>query len=222
MKICKFKDCNKEVASKDFCVYHYNKYGRSGKCGNTNCKTDYGVYAKGLCMNCYAGRLYANKPKNPIFHPCKVEGCNIGTKGDYCQRHRRRVERGLSTDLSINFMIGENNHNWNGGVADYPNHSQMKMLRRERIKQLGLKCQCCGVDNKRLDLHHFDGSKTNHTTVNTTLLCHKCHCRVHAIKVNGLTYKEIAQKVGCCYATVFEYLRGRPSPKYGGKIDAIT
>lgn len=62
-------------------------------------------------------------------------------------------------------MLGENNHNWNGGTRSYR-------------KYIGEACELCAKEYK-LIVHHLDGDRYNNDMNNLQTLCTSCHCRVH-------------------------------------------
>ena len=70
-------------------------------------------------------------------------------------------------------MVGERNPNWNGGTAEYPNHSLMKRRRKERLEMDNYVCFRCG--GKATLVHHLDGGKTDHSLSNLASSCRVCH-----------------------------------------------
>lgn len=103
-------------------------------------------------------------------------------------------------------MRGSNNPNWKEGASDYPNHSQLKRNRLEKLKQAGNKCEVCGEN--AYCVHHIDGDQGNHELDNLAVLCRQCHLILHAgremdnfsekpktskyIREYGLTLREMA------------------------------
>jgi hypothetical protein len=79
---------------------------------------------------------------------------------------------------------GEKNINWKGGIAEYPNHSLMKRIRKFKLQSTNYICECCG--GKATEIHHLDKSKTNHSFNNFKSLCHKCHM--------GIFHKDSGQR----------------------------
>lgn len=71
---------------------------------------------------------------------------------------------------------GEKNNRWNGGTSQYPNHSLMKRVRKQKLEQVGHKCQICKVPANYI--HHLDGSKSNHDPNNLIVVCPSCHFRI--------------------------------------------
>ena len=68
---------------------------------------------------------------------------------------------------------GSDNFMWKGGIAEYPNHYEMKQNRLKKLQQTKSRCEICG--NRANTIHHKDGSHTNHSLKNLIVLCHKCH-----------------------------------------------
>ena len=87
------------------------------------------------------------------------------------------------------FETGEDNPNWKGGVADYPNHGAMKRNRLIKLKQADCKCEVCGEPAN--GIHHIDGSRDNHALDNLVVLCKKCHWILHTgHRKNTSKYRE--------------------------------
>ena len=99
-------------------------------------------------------------------------------------------------------MRGPKNPRWNGGTSEYPNHSQMKRNRLEKLKQAHNKCEVCG--GEAFCIHHIDESVDNHDLDNLAILCRKCHSILHAGRQNtskytreyGMTLHEMTDKFG--------------------------
>ena len=66
---------------------------------------------------------------------------------------------------------------WKGGIAEYPNHYEMKKNRLIKLQKTKSRCEIC--NDKANTLHHKDGSKDNHTIKNLIILCHRCHSIIH-------------------------------------------
>ena len=74
-------------------------------------------------------------------------------------------------------VSGEKNGRWSGGVNSYyKNHYQLKLNRKEKMKQVGSLCEKCG---KKVPLFatHKDGDKDNHIIINLEMLCSRCRPR---------------------------------------------
>lgn len=186
LKTCKITNCDKPVRARGYCVYHYNLHGNDTKpCGVVGCENNY--YAKGHCRKHYA--YYAHTPlRRHLGQKCKAPNCdkNVSSINQYCPKHKRKKEKGLdlSKNCSGEHWRGPKNPNWKGGVSDYPNHHQMKKIRKEKIKEVG-KCEDCGTKSKKLEVHHLDKSKTNHAPENLRVVCHKCHVSLYHRDVVG-------------------------------------
>jgi len=95
---------------------------------------------------------------------------------------------------------GERNGRWNGGSSEYPNHSEMKKIRKEILEQAGYKCHFC--DGFANEIHHKDKSKDNHLRDNLVACCHGCNHKGENIKLNtskfkrlyGFTFQELLEK----------------------------
>ena len=170
--ICKIIQCEKVVRSKSYCSYHYNKYDRPYKqCKEKNCI--HNNYAKGLCHTHY--EYYRRKPIYRVGKICSITNCKrkIRSINKYCVYHRPRVKK--KQPLTGDLRVGENNHRWNGGTSEYPNHSKMKQIRKRKVEETKGHCEDCGEKTKIMQLHHMDKSKDNHEYNNFKFLCSKCH-----------------------------------------------
>jgi len=131
---------------------------------------------------------------------CKIDGCNrkYYARG-FCYFHYRRFKKNQPMEGELNIK-GERNPNWNGGISEYPNHSLMKRVRKEILKESNNVCHyCCGFAN---EVHHKDLSKNNHSKENLVACCRKCnslpeHRKPHTSKykrIYGYTAKELIAK----------------------------
>ena len=69
---------------------------------------------------------------------------------------------------------GENNVRWSGGTNSYyKNHYQLKLNRKEKLKQVNNKCEKCGDDKSKLYANHKNGNKNDHIISNLEILCSK-------------------------------------------------
>ena len=146
-------------------------------------------YAKGMCKAHFERN---RKTGNPLGkrHLCKVESCKIVTFNDkYCPLHAKRLKRGLPL-ISLGNK-GKNNPRWKGGVSDYDNHYLMKKQRVIKVKQVQAKCKICNKDGKQI--HHKDGSRSNHKLSNLIFVCFKCHGLLHRILNRGGRTKELLE-----------------------------
>jgi hypothetical protein len=93
------------------------------------------------------------------------------------------------------FVRGEKNCNWKGGLAYYPNHSEMKRVRKEVLKEANNICQFCGGFTNRI--HHKDLSKDNHSKTNLVACCQKCNQLPEHRKPKKLCTSKYKRIFGC-------------------------
>ena len=174
-RLCLVSDCTKKVYSRNLCHTHYELNRRNGSV----------IY------------------KRNIFQKCLVKGCEnqitIISKSGLCNFHLIRQENNIDL-LRPWGNKGSNNPNWKGGVADYPNHSEMKRVRLQVLKEANYICQYCGKPTK--EIHHKDYSKSNHSKNNLIAACHSCNSKMRDPskkqkskyrKFYGYTLKELAE-----------------------------
>ena len=236
MKICKMVVCNREARAQGYCNGHYwrwkgghpldgeiKDYPHAKKdCKKIDCNRSH--YAKGLCRNHYARSMYTLKTSS-----CKIKSCKRKSQNEYCAKHKARIDAGLSTDLRRRFAYrGEKHWSWRGGVAEYPNHSELKRTRKLKLKSVNYECEeKCG--KKATVTHHLDKSKDNHSFNNLKALCHKCHLSIYhkgemgrKTLVPGYSLMELAKKIGCSLPTIRNYLKfGRKSMHFQIKINQV-
>jgi hypothetical protein len=209
MKICKAKGCNKKHYGKGFCRNHYVKLVWYVNPANRKYHRKY--------QKQYRLKKYGIGLK---MHKCKIRGCQNKTnsKSLYCYPHKNRIKNNLSTNLSISYKHfhpnyqGSNNPRWKGGISEYTNHSLMKKNRLIILMQ-NPKCEICG--KPATEIHHKDGSKTNHRLSNLVAVCHKCHPRpkTHLSKYRkkyGMSLKEIGKKIGYSKGYVGNLIKNFP------------
>lgn len=122
---------------------------------------------------------------------------------------------------------GAKNPRWNGGVAEYPSHSELKKNRLIVLREANYICQVCG--GKATQTHHKDKSKTNHAKENLLPVCCKCNASFHrdvigrkplfstsdTIKICQLYLKErlsqhnIAKRFNCSQRTISDIIKRR-------------
>lgn len=104
---------------------------------------------------------------------------------------------------------------------DYLDHYTMKQNRLKVLKANCHRCAICG--GVATEIHHKDGSKSNHDIKNLMPICHKCHMKLHSKKRkkpkinpeaieyylarNGLDKKDLAELVGMTYSAISTILR---------------
>lgn len=170
------------------------------KCKIKGCDNDH--YANGMCRMHDArvrrlGTPYLSKSKKVV--KCSVDECRrIARVKDLCPFHYNRKVRGV--DLNRPYGVkGELNHNWKNGVAEYPNHSELKRIRLTVLEEEKNICKYCGGPAN--EVHHIDGSKDNHQRGNLTACCHSCNLKQAGpkktskfIRKYGIPLRELSQK----------------------------
>ena len=114
----------------------------------------------------------------PTLKECLVPGCheNVIAHG-LCMFHYIRKRRGKDLTAPRNDgHRGARNTHWNGGTSEYPNHHEMKKVRKVVLAEANYLCPCGA---KATDVHHKDCSKSNHRKDNLVAYCRKCHLREH-------------------------------------------
>lgn len=181
------------------------RYKNKGRiCDVPGCEKPF--YAKGLCQKHHASKRHKGflASKINIKPVCSIEGCEEeSTVKGFCNFHYTRHLNGTPFDRPKG-LIGELNPNWNGGVAQYPNHSQMKRIRKVVLEEAEYICHYCG--DKANEVHHKDLSKDNHSRDNLVACCHSCNlkrrkpddqCTSKYKRIYGKTQKKIAKELGC-------------------------
>ena len=98
-------------------------------------------------------------------------------------------------NLSLS-LTGPRNGSWCGGIArkKYPFdfNSTLKLEIRKRDSSL---CQLCGLNKKKMDVHHIDYNKDNSSKENLILLCASCHIKTNAKKKREFYINFLKDKV---------------------------
>lgn len=99
------------------------------------------------------------KPKGNNYHTLK--------------KHLQRLDINTDHWLGQSWSKNEQLKNW----SDY---ARSGSVRKQLIKQLGNKCQECGITEWRnhplsIEMDHIDGDRTNNNVTNLKLLCPNCH-----------------------------------------------
>lgn len=202
-KSCNAENCNKVRSSGGFCFNH-SDFRTDKICKEDSCSLGY--YSNGYCKK--HNEYHRRNPKERVRNAdgslrskeCLALGCKKNVlRLDYCQRHQRKFEKYGNANIDLSGCTkGKKNVNWAGGVAEYPNHYTMKLLRKEKLEIVGNHCQECGIEksSSKLDLHHLDGSKDNHSMDNVLLLCHKCHMGIYHSGARGSRKRSLTASKG--------------------------
>ena len=226
-RTCKIEGCEKPYFANGLCNMHYSRVRnglkdmRSGKlsklwkpndprwknvisfCTIEGCNEKH--YAKGLCKNHYELNRRTGKTvyyKDIPKPQCSVEGCeSLATSltSGLCAFHKTRKMNGIPLNRPKGIK-GPLNRHWNGGVFEYPNHYEMKKMRRIILKEAKYACHYCGKPANQI--HHKDLSKDNHSKDNLVACCCKCNRQRSKIytskyrRLYGKTLKELADDSG--------------------------
>ncbi len=133
--------------------------------------------ARGYCNNHYALYLRNGSPKYKAhIQKCVANGCSEFSTPytKYCKFHLHRNYVNIPFDIPRG-RGGKKERNawWKGGIAEYPNHSLMKRMRREILEESNYICYFCQSEAK--EIHHLDHSKDNHSKDNLVACCHRCN-----------------------------------------------
>lgn len=163
-RLCTVPDCTRKYYQHGFCKNHHELFRRNGK-------PDY---------------------KYPLVK-CRTLGCEeFGRfKLGFCSFHLVRLRHNipLNTERYAG-LRGENNHCWNGGTSEYPNHSLMKRNRIEVLERDNYMCQYCGRPANQV--HHKDLSKENHSKGNLVACCRSCNAKMgKPRKVYNSKYRQL-------------------------------
>lgn len=105
---------------------------------------------------------------------------------------KRRFERSIKMS---GLMMGENNHNWRGGISSESYGSEFNDELRDQIRNRdNYICQECGIMQEdleyNLDVHHIDYDKTNNRPENLISLCRSCHMKTNYNREDWIKYFE--------------------------------
>lgn len=179
-RLCDMPDCGKPFYAKGLCHKHFNRLSRKGF---------------------LASRVF-------IPTVCSLNGCQKIADGalGFCKFHYDRYKRGVDFNRPKGIK-GELNHNWNGGVSQYPNHYQMKKIRNLILEKSKFTCYYCGKPANQI--HHKDLSKNNHSEENLVASCRSCNLKRHKNGTSKLKRKygkrlaQIGDILGCSYGHVY-------------------
>ena len=183
-------------------------------CDVPGCNGTY--YANGLCRKHDAQRRRKGFLACTVsffrFVKCSVENCknmSVGIHG-LCSTHYDRKRNGADLNRPIG-VKGELNHWWKGGVAQYQNHYEMKKIRKIVLEEENYTCYICGKPTKQI--HHLDGTKSNHDRSNLRACCASCNLKMvpyHTSKYKrayGKKLFQITQELGISAAKAIKLHR---------------
>jgi len=160
-KVCTLEGCDSTHYAKGYCRKHWTLFNRNG----------IPVY------------------KKTIIEICSVNGCKEEITGisrfGMCKFHVARKHDGIDINRPKG-NSGELNHMWKGGVAQYPNHYEMKKNRKIVLEEANFICKYCGGKADRI--HHIDLSKDNHCIENLAPSCSKCNSSMRPHKNSTSKY----------------------------------
>lgn len=200
MRLCKIKNCNEKHYAKEYCINHWRRFI---------------WYPKNKKHSVEYQKQYRKEHYGIFVHICEIKNCTNRThhKYKYCSIHRRRIEKNLPLDLSINCKgfnapRGNRNFMWRGGVSEYPNHYLMKKNRIIVLKN-NPKCKKCKKKIATM-VHHKNLDKTDHRLLNLMPVCCSCNGKLRHHKntskyrrLYGMTLGEISKKNNCSTTQVW-------------------
>ena len=107
---------------------------------------------------------------------------------------------------------GENNPRWKGGTNSYyKDHHQLKLNRKEKLKQVDNKCEICNVsgEDTMLIATSKDGNKNNHYISNLIMKCRKCCGSPKLTKFKkkfGMTLIEMINKYNVPQGKIYNHI----------------
>lgn len=112
-----------------------------------------------------------------------ADECGVSEHTILMRMHKYGIERRTHSEALLGQYVGPLNHQWRGGVAQWPYSPGWKALARRIRNRDQWTCQDCGEQRKRwgihLHVHHIDGDKRNDDPANLTSLCATCHRARH-------------------------------------------
>lgn len=148
---------------------------------------------------------------NPLglLTPCQWPGCTRTGHEKFCSYHKN-TKRPPGAPRGW-YLMGERNPNWNGGVCEYKNHGDFKRSRLSVLQTANYICADCGGPAR--EVHHKDGSTSNHSTENLVPLCKKCHKKYDRPytskykRLYGYTLNEMSKIYGVSSNTVLKRIK---------------
>lgn len=153
-------------------------------------------YALGYCRNHYTLFKRTGNPIGLYINHCQWVDCKVKTQGvSFCYDHQKAYDLRFKYNLPLDTkdcrptackqkMLGPNNPRWNKGASTYKSSADMKRSRLTKLAQTNATCERCGIQGSghKIQIHHKDRSKSNHSISNLTVLCPKCHRKEHPKK----------------------------------------
>lgn len=166
-------------------------YDKCVICGTTERRH----WGHGLCKNCY---VKLNRKQNPETEKEIKNRYRNSEKGKETEKKYMSTEK-YKQSLAIRTKKYRESHKelclertreWRLNNPDklkeyeYKVRKKMDKLKRygpdaiRLIEEIGFICQKCG-STKRIAIHHIDWNPENNTYENFTVLCGKCHAKIH-------------------------------------------
>lgn len=140
------------------------------------------------------GHIVSEETRKKISASITVSGHQFeaGRKGGKAGKGKPKSKEWI--EKARNRILGPNNPMWkDGSSADQYGEGWFETLKEAIRIRDRRKCQICGrpeEKRRRLDVHHIDDSKTNHSPENLVALCHSCHQRVTADSIVSKTERD--------------------------------
>jgi hypothetical protein len=159
MKICKAKDCNRQVNAKGYCDKHYRRVKKSGttektdfiqkECNSTECKRS--AKSKGLCDMHYRRLKTTGKTELSvkIKRRCKIENCEKPHAAkDLCRIHYEMIRQKMIIDERAKSIINSNKGLCDICRSDIPGFGRKNLsVDHDHSTGLvrGMLCQKCNI-----------------------------------------------------------------------------
>ncbi len=122
--------------------------------------------------------INSSKTKKKLFK-------NKDYKEKFLENNSGCFQKGMipwSKGKYLEYLRGENNHNWRGGICNEPYSFEFnKELKKYIRSKYNYRCAECGYSEKQLEytlhIHHIDYNKKNYKEDNLMPLCRSCHSK---------------------------------------------